>query len=129
MPEATRKKVLLVDDDVMIILSFRNVIKNAGFELETATRGKEALEKIQQSPPDVIILDAIMPEMNGFEVARKLKADNDLKKIPIIMLTGLKSPSDATDARMAGADDVLVKPVGPAKLLERIKFHTTKKTP
>ncbi|MFI5253444.1 MAG: PleD family two-component system response regulator [Bacteroidota bacterium] len=121
-----RKKVLLVDDDRLLVMSFRDVIKVAGYELETAAMGMEAWEKLQKFSPHIVILDIVIPEMSGFEIARKMKSDANLRKIPILMLTGLRSPSDATDAKLAGADEVLLKPINPEKLLERIKFHINK---
>ena len=122
MDVSTRKKILLVDDDRLLIFSFKDAIKYAGFEVDTASNGKEAWEKIQQSPPDLVVLDAVMPEMNGFEVTRKVRADEKLRGIPIIILTGLRSPQDASDAKHVGADEVLIKPTSTEKILERIRF-------
>ena len=129
MPESQKvlAKVLLVDDDSLVLKSVAGVIENAGFAVETASRGKEAIEKFTSSPPNVMVIDAIMPEMNGFEVMRKIRTNEAWKKIPIIVLTGLKAPDDATLARSAGASDVLVKPVDGATIVKRIKYHLFEK--
>jgi DNA-binding response OmpR family regulator len=118
-----RKKVLLIDDDRLIVMLFKDIIKAAGYDIETASMGKEAWDKIQHSHPDLIVLDVMLPEMSGFEIARRAKADHALKAIPIIILTALRSPSDVSEAKLAGADEVLLKPLNPEKLMERIKFY------
>lgn len=123
----SRKKVLLIDDDRLIVMLLKDVIKAAGYAIESASMGEEAWEKIQNSHPDLIVLDIMLPEISGFELARRVKADEKLKGIPIIMLTGLRSPSDVADAKLSGAVEVLLKPLPPEKLIERIKFYL--KTP
>jgi DNA-binding response OmpR family regulator len=121
-----RKKVLLIDDDRLVVMLFKDIVKAAGYDVETASMGQEAWEKIQHSNPDLIVLDIMLPEISGFELARRIKADEKLKQIPIIMLTGLRSPADVTDAKLAGAVEVLLKPLPPDKLVERIKFYLKK---
>jgi two-component system sensor histidine kinase/response regulator len=121
-----RKKVLLIDNDRLIVMLFKDIIKAAGYDIETASMGKEAWEKIQHSLPDLIVLDVMLPEMSGFEIARRAKADAILKKIPIIIMTALRSPSDVSEAKLAGADEVLLKPLNPEQLIERIKFYFEK---
>lgn len=121
-----RKKVFFVDDDRLIIMSMKGVVMGAGFDVESFWDGPTAWEKIQKSPPDIIILDAVMPVLNGFEITRRMKADEKLKKIPVLILTGLKSPQDTFDAKQAGADEVLAKPITGDKLIERIRFHLKK---
>jgi two-component system, sensor histidine kinase and response regulator len=121
-----RKKVLMIDDDRLIVMLLKDIIKTAGYDVETASKGKEAWEKIQNYRPDLIVLDIMLPEISGFEIARRMKADERLKHIPIIMLTALRSPADVTDAKLAGAVEVLLKPLPPETLLERIKFHFKK---
>jgi DNA-binding response OmpR family regulator len=121
-----RKKILLIDDDRLVVMLFKDIIKAAGYDVETASMGLEAWDKIQHTNPDLIVLDIMLPELSGFELARRIKVDEKLKQIPIIMLTGLRSPADVTDAKLAGAVEVLLKPLPPDKLVERIKFHLKK---
>jgi DNA-binding response OmpR family regulator len=121
-----RKKVLMVDDDRLIVMLLKDIVKGAGYDVDTASKGKEAWEKIQSWRPDLIVLDIMLPEISGFELARRIKADEKLKHIPIIMLTALRSPADVTDAKLAGAVEVLLKPLPPETLLERIKFQFKK---
>jgi CheY-like chemotaxis protein len=122
------KKVLIVDDERLFIYPLKDVIESAGYDVESAMSGKEALEKIHQSAPDVIVLDLMMPEMNGFEVARAVKSDERFKNIPIIMLTGYIS-DDAAENHLADIDEILTKPITSGKLLTSIRTHLNKPAP
>ncbi len=77
-----RKKVLIVDDDPTISLLIKQNVSNAGFDVETASNGKEAMEKIGQRLPDLAVIDAVMPEMNGFELSRQIRVLDPAKKNP-----------------------------------------------
>ena len=118
-----RKKILVVDDDFLNVALLKRYVLNAGFDVNTAYNGKEALEKIQQEVPDLILLDSVMPEMNGFELCRQIRDDGKLKDIPIIMVTGLKAESDSVQGRISGANEFLVKPVAEKHLAERIRSY------
>jgi CheY-like chemotaxis protein len=116
------QKVLIVDDERLFIYPLKDVIESAGFEVESAMSGKEALEKIRKSPPDIVVLDLMMPEMNGFEVAREIKGDERFTHIPIVMLTGFIS-EEAAESHMADIDEILTKPITSGKLLTTIRKH------
>lgn len=116
-----RQKVLLVDDDTFLLSSLKMVLINAGYDVDTATRGKEALGKVQKTLPDLFVIDAVMPEMNGFELSRQIRKVENAEKIPIIMLTGLKTDSDASLAFGAGVNEFIKKPVKPEDLVRKIR--------
>jgi len=121
MPALERKKILVVDDDPMFLMSIKAVIGGATYDLLTARSGKEALEIIGKGMPDLIIVDAIMKEMNGFELTRAIREVDKEKKTPIIMLTGMRAESDAMHAKMAGVNLFLNKPVKGEDLLRHIR--------
>lgn len=114
-------KILLVDDDPALKELLREALQGKGYTVDTAVNGREALEKIERFPPDLILLDVIMPEMDGFETLEALRAkDTDT---PVIMLTGNGSIPDAIRAIRLGAEDYLEKPVPIARLLLTVE-HT-----
>ena len=116
-----RQKVFLVDDDTFLLSSLKMVLINAGYDVETATRGKEALGKVQKALPDLFVIDAVMPEMNGFELSRQIRNIENAGKLPIIMLTGLKTESDASLAFGSGVNEFIKKPVKPEDLVRKIR--------
>lgn len=123
MVEILRKRIFIVDDDFTNVALLKRYVLNAGFDVDTAYNGKEALEKVRQQIPDLILLDSVMPEMNGFELCRQIRADERLKSVPIIMVTGLKTEADSVQGRMNGANEFLVKPVAEKVLIERIRSY------
>ena len=121
------KKVLIVDDDPDFVDAVKSVVEKGGYEVEVAYDGQEALEKVSQSKPDLIILDVMMPVMDGTKACKKLKADPDTAEIPIIMLTAvadrvLSSKYSHREMLESDAEDYIPKPVEPDELLERIKY-------
>lgn len=116
-----KKKVLVVDDekDIVDILKY-NLERENEFEVLTAKDGREAIE-LAQSIPDVILLDIMMPELNGFEVCKLLKNNPDTVKIPVIFLTAKENEIDEILGLEIGADDYISKPISPRKVLARIK--------
>lgn len=119
-------KILLVDDDPDFVEATRIVLESAPFEVSAAYDGDEALRKVREVNPDLIILDIIMPEQHGFKVCEALKSDPDLSKIPVIMLTSLSQQMGETafslrDGMMLEADDYVDKPVTPEELLRRVR--------
>ncbi|MCK5861042.1 MAG: two-component system response regulator [Candidatus Hydrogenedentes bacterium] len=113
--------VLVVDDLVENTLILKGFIKPLGFEVVTAQSGEEALKKIEAQPPDIILLDLMMPGMSGFEVTERLKENPDTRHIPIIIVTGLSDPEANVKAIKAGADDFLIKPFDRVLLEARIR--------
>ena len=123
--------ILLIDDDEDFIESTKIVLESQSYEIITATSGDEGLTKSRESKPDLILLDIIMPVADGFTVAKKLKEDPALAKIPVVMLTSYSSKGAGTGIpRSEGyeldADDYLNKPVEPAELLNAVKKHLKK---
>ena len=119
-------KILLVDDDPDFVEATRIVLESAPYEVAVAYDGDEALQKVKEVDPDLIILDIIMPEQDGFKVCEALKSDPDLSQIPVIMLTSLsqrmgETAFSVTDGMMLEAEDYVDKPVTPDELLSRVK--------
>ena len=116
------KKILVVDDEFNIRKLIGSRLIANGYEAVFASDGLEALQKVQSENPDLILLDIMMPKMDGIEVGRRLKADDKTKYIPVIMLTA-KWERNAIVETMAktGAADYIVKPFQPDALLESIK--------
>jgi two-component system alkaline phosphatase synthesis response regulator PhoP len=115
-------KVLVVDDekDIVDLLKY-NLEKENEFEVTTAYNGKEALDATQNEKPDIILLDIMMPELNGFEVCKRLKSDPSNAKIPVIFLTAKENEIDEIVGLEIGADDYIQKPISPRKVIARMK--------
>ena len=116
-----RKKILIVDDDPDQREMIRSSLKEAGFEISTATNGVEGLEKARSGSPDLIILDVMMPKMDGFAVCVTLREDDTTASIPILMLTGLCSYISQLTGFESGATDYLVKPFEPEQLVSKVE--------
>jgi two-component system cell cycle response regulator len=114
-----KKKVLIADDSQVSLASLEKVFSTSLFHTIRASNGKEAYERAVCELPDLILLDVMMPEMNGFEVARILKEDSRTLSIPIIMVTALDDPENEHAGREAGAEEYLSKPVRPQELIAR----------
>jgi len=115
-------RVLVVDDNLQNLELLVEYLQTIGdVETLTATDGLEALECVQQSRPDLILLDIMMPRMSGFEVCRKLKSDPETRDIPIIMVTALNELGDIERGVECGTDDFLSKPVNRLELITRVK--------
>ena len=116
------KKILVVDDelDVQSILSFRLEIN--GYSVIVASDGEEGLEKIKKENPDLVLLDLMLPKMNGFEICRMVKFDDRLKGLPIIILSALDKEEDKKKALDSGADAYFLKPFDLEGLLTKIKL-------
>lgn len=105
------KKILIVDDEKDFIDTIAERLALKGFEIIEAFNGKEGLDKAHTEKPDIILLDVMMPEMNGYDVCRKLKIDEKYRNIPIIMLTAKFQPNDVEFGKEMGADAYLTKPL------------------
>lgn len=117
----TRKRILLVDDDPLTLQMLSDILQASGFEILTACDGAEGLTRARAERPDLLIMDVMMPKLDGFKVARFLKSDRTYRHIPIIMLTARAGAGDAELSRQAGADCHLMKPVDPEALLKHAK--------
>ena len=103
------KTILIVEDDPLMNRMYQKIFKFEKYDVLTASNGEEGLEKARQTKPTLILLDIMMPKMNGLEVLGKLKSDPDMKGIPVIMLTNLAGEKDAETALMKGAVKYIIK--------------------
>ena len=115
--------VLIVDDIPENLSLLHDALDESGYTVLVATNGESALQRARQSLPDVILLDAVMPGMDGFEVAHRLKADFVTHHIPIVFMTGLTETEHVVAAFAAGGADYVTKPIRPAEVLARIGAH------
>ena len=115
--------VLIVDDVPENLSLLHDALDEAGYTVLVATNGESALQRARQSRPDVILLDAVMPGMDGFEVARRLKADPQTQPIPVVFMTGLTETEHVLAAFAAGGADYVTKPIRPPEVLARIAAH------
>lgn len=114
-------KILIVDDDIDSLKLIGLMLQRHGYEVMAANAGNQALTKALNDHPDLIILDVMMPDMDGYEVCRRLRANPDTRAIPIIMFTAKTLVDDKVAGFEAGADDYLTKPTHPAELASRVK--------
>jgi len=115
-----RKKILIVEDNSDLLELLRLTLKSAGFSVATATNGIDALKKARSLSPDAVVLDLVLPELDGFAVCETLRKDQITASTPVIILTGLSSQFTRYAGLEAGADDYMMKPVGPDHLVSRI---------
>ena len=116
-----KKKILIIEDTRDSLDLMMYFLKPIGFNIDTAADGVEGLEHVYQSPPDLILLDVMLPRVNGFQVCERLKKDSKTFHIPIIMITALKDIKDKIRALEAGADDFITKPFESVELIARVK--------
>jgi len=119
--DLTALSVLVVDDSEQNRELLEAYLENLGCSLMGARDGEEAIRLVEQSQPDLILLDVMMPRMSGFQVCARLKGDAATKEIPIVMVTALSEVGDVERAVECGADDFLTKPVNKLELLTRVK--------
>ncbi len=116
-----RKKLLIVEDNSELLELFRLGLKQAGFSVSTASNGLDALKKARTVSPDLILLDLVLPELDGFAVCERLRKDESTASTRIIMLTGLMSEFTRYAGLESGADEYVTKPASPGQLLPRIE--------
>lgn len=122
MEAQEKKKILLVDDEKEVLDFLGNTLKRHGYEVVLASCGQEAIELARQAMPDLIILDMVMPDIYGADVAKELSKDFETKNIPIVFLTGIADSADEPFGIKAGKHyGVLAKPVDKVKLLAAIE--------
>lgn len=121
-----RKRILLVEDDIDFAEATKLILESKSYDVDIAHDGKEGLEKAHTLNPDLIILDVMMPEIDGYEVCNRLKSDPKYKHIPILLLTAVGEAIPATKYTLemgmkTEADDYISKPVEPVELVERVE--------
>ncbi|NLI76889.1 MAG: response regulator [Candidatus Riflebacteria bacterium] len=115
------KKILAADDEPHILRVVKDKLANAGFTVFTAVNGEEALQTALREKPDLILLDVMMPKMNGFDVCRTLRADPAFAAVPILLLTARGQEIDRRMGLEAGATEYITKPFSPRQLLQTVQ--------
>ena len=123
MPEAQRDIVLVVDDSPDTLSFLTEAIERSGATVLVAVGGDLALDLVEEITPDIILLDAVMPGMDGFETCRRLKAKGRLAHVPVIFMTGLSETEHIVKGLEAGGIDYVTKPIAPDEILARIRVH------
>jgi putative two-component system response regulator len=119
--EAQPQKIMVVDDEILNRKLVEAMLKPQGYQVALAVDGEDCLAQVEISPPDLILMDIMMPNMNGFEVVTRLKAKEHLARIPIVMVTALQDVNDRVKALEVGVDDFLTKPVDRMELRARVR--------
>ena len=115
------KVILLVDDDLTLREMYEERLKAEGFEIIQASNGEEAIAKAKESKPSIVLLDIMMPKINGFDVLKEIKGDPELKDIPVIILTALIQDVDKLQGKKLGAADYIVKSeTMPGEVIQKI---------
>ena len=118
----SRQRVLCIEDHPEMIELIRLILGRQGFELDGAEGGREGLRAMQENPPDLVLLDLMMPDMDGWEVYRQIKANDQLKEIPVIAVTAKAQGIDRVlGLHIAGMDDFITKPFGPKELVASVE--------
>lgn len=121
------KRLLVIDDEVDIGETVKIRLEANGYSVNLAYDGLDGIAKAVKTRPDLILLDILMPQVDGFEVCRRLRKIPETQNIPIIMLTAIKSPESLQKAKEAGAQDYLAKPFESGELVEIVRFYLEKK--
>ncbi len=123
-----KARVLLVEDEPDIAQTTKVILEMNGYEVIIATNGVDGLSKVGSEKPDIAILDISLPEMNGFDICRKIKCNKNYRKLPVIMFSSKFQPNDITFAKALGADEYITKSAEPEALISKIE-ELLKKTP
>ncbi len=115
------RKILIVDDDAFIRRPLEFILREEGFAPLTAVNGEEGLAKIEGERPDLIVLDVMMPGIDGYDVCRRVRTDPRFSSIPVILLTARGQESDCDRAFAAGATEFMSKPYSPSELIRRVR--------
>jgi len=117
------KRILVVEDQIDNRQILRDLLGNAGYELTEAVNGEEALLKVTEQRPDLILMDIQLPVMDGYEATRRIKSNPEFSSIPIIVVTSYALSGDEGKAREAGCDAYVTKPFSPRQLLAKIRDY------
>jgi DNA-binding response OmpR family regulator len=119
----TRKKILLVDDSPTTLMMEQMVLRAQPYNIVTAKNGREAIERAAAEKPDLILLDVVMPEMNGFEACRRIRQHPSTKTTPIIMVTTRGEEQSVETGFESGCSDYITKPINGAELLTKVRGY------
>lgn len=111
------KRILIVDDDEMVLMALEELLKPEGYEIHAVSRGAEALKKLDGDGYDLLMLDVIMPEMDGFKLCKRIRENERYREIPIVFLSAKSRDEDRVQGLEVGANLFLSKPISPDKLL------------
>src|SRR5678815_5177085 len=117
----TGAKVLVVDDTPHNVKLLADLLGVKGYSVTTAVNGEEALAKVAADPPDIVLLDVMMPGLSGYDVCRRLRADPATALLPVVLVTSLDPQAERVKGMEAGADDFLPKPINQAELFARVR--------
>lgn len=126
--QAERQVILVVDDDFVNRMILRRILESSGYGVLAAVNGKEAIAWVKSAKPNLILLDIMMPDMDGYEVCRQLKADQDTEGIPVIFITALSDSGNMVKGFNVGAADYISKPINVEEVRARVKTHLKLKT-
>ena len=115
-----KKKILVVEDEPAMISLICEMLEKAGYQTSSAEDGESALKAVKSGAPDLVLMDIILPKMDGWLVCQKMKTDEHLKKIPIILLSGLLTADAVADASVEKCDYLMAKPLKMDNLLEKV---------
>ena len=117
----SRKKILLVDDSSTILMMERMMLTKGPYDLVTASDGEEAVAKAVSERPDLILMDVVMPKMNGFEACRRIRLEDSIRHTPIIMVTTRGEVQNVETGFENGCNDYVTKPINPTELLTKVR--------
>lgn len=115
------KKILIVDDEPSIVTAIEFLLRRSGYEVHVARDGKEALELVEASSPDLVLLDVMMPQKSGYEVCRRIRERDDWRHIKIVMLSAKGRDAEVSKGLSMGANAYITKPFSTRELMEQIK--------
>ena len=118
-----RKKILIVDDEQLTRAVLQHNVILAGYDVIVASNGREAMQKIQEVTPDLIVVDLVMPDMNGFEMLRRIRSNKETMQTPVIVVSALQGQTDIEEAKTSGADIYLTKPINPEEFIKQVKKY------
>jgi two-component system phosphate regulon response regulator PhoB len=123
------ERILVVDDEPDLLELVRVNLRQAGYEVETAEAGREALDRLRRRPPDLMVLDLMLPDLSGTEICRRVRQDPELASLPIVMLTAKADEVDRVVGLELGADDYVTKPFSPRELTLRVRAVLRRRLP
>ncbi len=123
MSAGTRKLILVVDDTETVLIFTKMMLAGQAAEIVVARNGVEALQRVEEQAPDLILMDIMMPELDGVETCRRLKSNPRTGDIPVVMVTTKGNPEKVEEAFAAGCDDYLTKPFGKLDLLAKVRRY------
>ncbi len=118
-----RKKILLVDDSSTVLLMEKMILSKSPYDLVTASDGQEGLDKAVAERPDLILLDVVMPRMDGFEVCRRIRQRDEMRGVPVIMVTTRGELKSVETGYQSGCTDYITKPINGLELLSKVKNY------